>query len=604
MDECCNYKTQKRFGFISKRIRQVHQTAISLTALCSSLCCTQPRLCLPGVTCPCRWVSKGSTGGCPACTVPAVCQHCTSGTAQMWAAMQILCSQAGGWRGCREVWAEETKASEGVVRGQWWMGSALSKGGWAGKFSRRWKILKMGWMRENSAWKDLVKISVWHRGWWPPQSICKASGGFLTGGAGCKQGFIWEFCVKMYISASNRRSDCNEFNECGTRDVSGRRQNVGFLVCIISTLGSWVSFNCHPKLLILPENEECEESYWFPSGQTIYFLVLISLMCIFIACHCCDQAKAAFIGRFQAGFQLNMWLELQGVNGKNWLATLAVLNMLLVMKISTYLGPYIKHLFAVMSSCTLKIKWAQKGPSSLPAQQEKVNVDFIWCIFVYKCGVTEQKIRSKKCILHFALKTQMSIVNMIAFGGGFQISWAKCHIFFPVLDSFLVSETTLFQYSWCRSWSWKKDTRRKLLCSLLFSNATRKKINGVTWKKRLRGETGDRINFAKQSKTHTGWSLQYTNSIMRHQHFYTATQSNFVHVMEIGVPMQGRCVHSFSWFTRREHLSYEDSLRLFSQHKRQPQGHLTVAFQYLKGAYKRETEKLLHRQDRGQEGIV
>lgn len=24
----------------------------------------------------------------------------------------------------------------------------------------------------------------------------------------------------------------------------------------------------------------------------------------------------------------------------------------------------------------------------------------------------------------------MSIVNMITFGGGFQISWAKCHIFF------------------------------------------------------------------------------------------------------------------------------------------------------------------------------
>lgn len=42
-------------------------------------------------------------------------------------------------------------------------------------------------------------------------------------------------------------------------------------------------------------------------------------MCIFILCHCCVQAKAAFIGRFQVGFQLNMWLELQGVNGKNWL---------------------------------------------------------------------------------------------------------------------------------------------------------------------------------------------------------------------------------------------------------------------------------------------
>lgn len=50
-------------------------------------------------------------------------------------------------------------------------------------------------------------------------------------------------------------------------------------------------------------------------------------------------------------------------------------------------------------------------------------------MFVYKCGVTEQRTRSKKWILHFTLKTQMSTVNMISFGGGFQISWAKCHIF-------------------------------------------------------------------------------------------------------------------------------------------------------------------------------
>jgi len=50
-------------------------------------------------------------------------------------------------------------------------------------------------------------------------------------------------------------------------------------------------------------------------------------------------------------------------------------------------------------------------------------------MFVYKCGVTEQRTRSKKWILHFTLKGQMSIVNMICFGGGFQISRAKCHIF-------------------------------------------------------------------------------------------------------------------------------------------------------------------------------
>lgn len=59
------------------------------------------------------------------------------------------------------------------------------------------------------------------------------------------------------------------------------------------------------------------------------------------------------------------------------LTALAVLNVLLVLKISTYLGPHIKRLFAVMSSCIPKIKQAQKEPSSLPAQQEKVNIDFI-----------------------------------------------------------------------------------------------------------------------------------------------------------------------------------------------------------------------------------
>lgn len=32
-------------------------------------------------------------------------------------------------------------------------------------------------------------------------------------------------------------------------------------LCVIRTLGSWGSFNCHPKLLILPKNVESEESY-------------------------------------------------------------------------------------------------------------------------------------------------------------------------------------------------------------------------------------------------------------------------------------------------------------------------------------------------------
>lgn len=119
----------------------------------------------------------------------------------------------------------------------------------------------MEWKREDIAWKGLVNIPVRHTGWWLSWSICGALGGLLTGGARCKQGF-GVFLLKKSISASNsRRPDCNELNECGARDVSGRRRNVGFLVCVIRTLGSWVSFNCHPKLPILPKNEESEESY-------------------------------------------------------------------------------------------------------------------------------------------------------------------------------------------------------------------------------------------------------------------------------------------------------------------------------------------------------
>lgn len=50
------------------------------------------------------------------------------------------------------------------------------------------------------------------------------------------------------------------------------------------------------------------------------------------------------------------------------------------------------------------------------------------CLFVYKCGVSEKRIRSK-WILYFPLKTQVSIVSMIFSVGDSQISWAKHQIF-------------------------------------------------------------------------------------------------------------------------------------------------------------------------------
>lgn len=100
-------------------------------------------------------------------------------------------------------------------------------------------------------------------------------------------------------------------------------------------------------------------------------------------------------------------------------------------------------------------------------------------MFVYKCGVTEQRIRSKKWILHFSLKTQMSIVNMIISGGGFQISQAKCHMFFLSLT------VSLFQGDVAGAGhDLERKKQRENYYIVLCSNATRKKkINGVFGRK-------------------------------------------------------------------------------------------------------------------------
>ena len=75
-------------------------------------------------------------------------------------------------------------------------------------------------------------------------------------------------------------------------------------------------------------------------------------------------------------------------------------------------------------------------------------------------------------------------------------------------------------------------------------------------------------------------------------------------------PQYRKDVELLEWVQRRatkmirglEHLFYEERLRelgMFSLEKRRPQGDLIVAFEYLKGAYKQEGERLFTRLDRG-----
>lgn len=258
----------------------------------------------------------------------------------------------------------------------------------------------------------------------------------------------------------------------GMCQVEGRY--VKFLVCVIRALGSWVSFNCHPTLPILPKNEE---SYWFPSGHTIYFLVLTSRMCIFSLCHCCVQAKAAFICRFQVGVQLNMWIELQGVNCKTaLLTTLPVHNVLSALE----------NLHVSRSSdktshcCSVQLLPNNKTGterSCLSLVSKSKALFILWCVFVYKCGVTEQRTRQKKWILHFTLKTLMPIVNMSPFVGDFQISWAECHIFALSLT------VSLFQGS-------TAGAGRDLETETWENSYAGTKCSNLTWKKNKGNVTG------------------------------------------------------------------------------------------------------------------
>lgn len=142
----------------------------------------------------------------------------------------------------------------------------------------------------------------------------------------------------------------------------------------------------------------------------------------------------------------------------------------------------------------------------------------------------------------------------------------------------------------------ERKTQRENHYVALCSNATRKKKKVKYFGRKSWGERGVELFLQSDQKSHTCCSLQYANSIIRHQHFYTATQSNIMHVMEIGVPMQGRCVHSF--FCGAPLLWRQEKAEVVQPAEEKDPGTLHW------GLIKKRQSNFLHRQDRGQEGIV
>lgn len=200
-----------------------------------------------------------------------------------------------------------------------------------------------------------------------------------------------------------------------------------------------------------------------------------------------------------------------------FLTTLSVHNVLLVLE-NLHIS---RSLHKVSLCCSVQLptkkKWTQKKPSSLSAQQEQGNVCFIWCMFIYKCGVTEQRTRSKKWILHFTLKTQMSTVNMISRGGDFQISWAKCHIFALSLTASLFQEhIACAGHDFARDRQWE-NSYAGIKCSNLIRKKKLSGILGESWEERKR-----RSNYLCKAikKTRTCCNLQYANSIIKNTQIF------------------------------------------------------------------------------------